>query len=369
MNSTKKYTHAVFIGRFEPFHLGHLHVIENALTIAERLIIVIGSHNKPIDWKNPWTSSERMQMIKASLTPEQLALVRFQMVEDRLYQNKEWQASVYEAVDAILLEYSPYRLKAVDEAHTAKICLVGFDKDSTSWYLRAFPEWKLEETKAFNFEQDDEGLSATLIRDMLYANRFGYAKTFLPEDSYNFIKNWLTTDAATYVKDWHDMDAEYQKPYENLPYGTNFYCADNVVFQSGHVLLIKRKFHPGKNLWALAGGHVNPNETAAEASIRELREETGIKVPDKVLRGSLVESHIFDHPDRSLRGRCGKIVGRTISNSFCYNLEDGSQGLPRVVAQDDALEAWWFNLAEVRKMKSEIFEDHYSQIEYFISRI
>jgi bifunctional NMN adenylyltransferase/nudix hydrolase len=363
----KKYNFAVYIGRFEPFHLGHLHIVENALKLADKLIIVVGSNNSPINWKNPWTSAERIEMIRSSLTPEQLERIHFQTVEDRLYQDKEWQAFVYEAVDSVLMQYSKLRVKGRDDNHTAKICLVGFDKDSTSWYLKAFPEWTLEAFPMFNIDENDEALSATMIRDMLYHNRFGYIKSLVSAGTFAFIKHWLATEAAAYVKEWYDQEVEYQEPYEVLPHGTNFYCADNVVFQSGHVLLIRRKDHPGKGLWALPGGHVNLNEKAEDASIRELKEETKIKVPEKVLRGSLVGEKVFDHPERSLRGRCGKKVGRTISYAFCYNLQDGN--LPRVTASDDAAEAWWFNLAEIRKMKAEIFEDHYSIIEYFMSRV
>lgn len=365
---SKKYTHSVYIGRFQPFHLGHLHIVESALKLADKLIIVVGSNNKPIDWKNPWTSTERIQMIKNSLTEDQLQRVQFQTVEDRLYQNKEWEALIYDAVDSILMQYSKYRITGHDEAHTAKICVVGYDKDDSSFYLKSFPQWTLEAIPAFNVEANDEALSATMIRDMLYHNRFGYVKSLVPEGAFAYIKEWLSTESAAYVKEWFDFEVKYQKPYEVLPYGTNFYCADNVIFQSGHVLLIRRKSHPGKDLWALPGGHINGNENAFEASLRELEEETGLKIPEKVLVGCFQGEKIFDHPERSLRGRCGKKVGRTVSISHCYVLND-DRGLPRVRAADDAAEVWWFPIAEVRKMRDQLFEDHADQINYWLARV
>ena len=364
-----KYHFGVYIGRFEPFHNGHLHIVEHALKLANKLIIIIGSHNKPIDWKNPWTSAERIAMIRNSLTPEQLERVHFQTVEDRLYQNKDWQASIYEAVDAVIMQYSKYRIRGHDAEHTANICLVGFDKDDSSWYLKAFKEFKLEPLDMYNIEANDEALSATMIRDMLYSNHFGYIKSLIPDGTFQIIKQWLATDSAKYVKDWYDFEVEYQKPYEALPYGTNFYTADNVVFQGNHILLGKRKSHPGKGLWALPGGHVNKNEMASEAAIRELYEETSIKLPEKVLHGSFVGEKMFDHPERSLRGRVGSHkVGRTASMSHCYDLND-SESLPRVIAADDLEEVWWFNLAEVRAMRDQIFEDHSDQIEYWAARV
>src|SRR3989339_1531872 len=42
------------------------------------------------------------------------------------------------------------------------------------------------------------------------------------------------------------------------------------------VLLIKRGHEPGKDLWALPGGHINPREEPIEAARRELEEETDL---------------------------------------------------------------------------------------------
>lgn len=385
----KKYNYAIYIGRFQGFHNGQLENIKHGLNIADKLIIIIGSANKPIDWKNPWTAQERIEMMKSSLSEDMLKNIHFQTIEDRLYQNAEWEALVYEAVDSILHDYSAFRLNAVREEQRAKIALVGCDKDDTTWYLRCFPDWKQEFTSAFIPENKDSPLNSTHIRELLfeeYAEREsikkypGFAldgkgmdylstiKSLVPKGSFSFMQKWLESEAAAYVYAWYRNDKKYQEPYELLPYGTNFYCADNVVVHTGHVLLIKRKFHPGKDLWALPGGHINNNENAFQASIRELYEETNIKLPEKVVIGNFFGEKLFDHPDRSLRGRCGKKVGRTVSISHCYAL-NGGDGLPRVKPADDADEAWWFNLAQLRKMRNELFEDHGDQILYWLSKL
>ncbi len=63
---------ALLIGRFQPFHLGHLRAIEYALARTDRLIIVIGSSQKSHEFRNPFTAGERMEMITSVLNSKGL---------------------------------------------------------------------------------------------------------------------------------------------------------------------------------------------------------------------------------------------------------------------------------------------------------
>jgi bifunctional NMN adenylyltransferase/nudix hydrolase len=121
--------------------------------------------------------------------------------------------------------------------------------------------------------------------------------------------------------------------------------------------MIKRRAEPGKGLWALPRGYVNArtNMSLEDAAIRELREETQIKVPAPVLRGSIVRSKVFDAVDRSPRGRI-------ITHCFFIQLPDGE--LPKVKGSDDAEKARWVPIAEVRS--EECFEDHFEIISHFV---
>lgn len=56
-----------FIGRFQPFHLGHLTTVKYALRNVRELIIVIGSAQKSHEPRNPFTAGERIEMIRDSL--------------------------------------------------------------------------------------------------------------------------------------------------------------------------------------------------------------------------------------------------------------------------------------------------------------
>lgn len=61
----------LFVGRFQPFHLGHIAAIMYAFDKVEELIIVIGSSQKSHEIRNPFTAGERILMIKQSLSAEE----------------------------------------------------------------------------------------------------------------------------------------------------------------------------------------------------------------------------------------------------------------------------------------------------------
>jgi nicotinamide-nucleotide adenylyltransferase len=57
----------LFVGRFQPFHLGHLAAIEDALKEVDELVIVIGSAQYSHRINNPFTSGERLVMVRRAL--------------------------------------------------------------------------------------------------------------------------------------------------------------------------------------------------------------------------------------------------------------------------------------------------------------
>jgi len=336
---SKKYGTLVLIGRFQPLHNAHLEIIKRATALTDQLVIITGSAAQPRTYKNPFTSKERAQMIKAATGGLSMRVYVEENV-DTIYNDQAWAVRIQGIV-------SKYRILGTETA------VIGHKKDDSSFYLDMFPQWGFENV------DEIEPLSAVNIRDLYFKRdcNMKFIKGVVPETTYDFLEQFKSTPEYEQIIREREFVETYKKQYASLPYPPIFSTADAVVIQSGHVLMIRRRAEPGKGLWALPGGYVNANtdKTVEDAAIRELREETMIKVPAPVLRGSIVRSKVFDAIDRSPRGRI-------ITHAFYIQLPDGE--LPKVKGSDDAEKARWVPIAEVRS--EECFEDHYEIIQHFL---
>jgi nicotinamide-nucleotide adenylyltransferase len=72
----------LLIGRFQPFHLGHLAAVRFALENVERLSIGIGSSNRSNEKRNPFTADERKEMIITSLSEVDLKKIQIYYIPD-----------------------------------------------------------------------------------------------------------------------------------------------------------------------------------------------------------------------------------------------------------------------------------------------
>lgn len=73
---------ALVVGRFQPFHRGHHKAVLEVLSECDDLVIVIGSAEESHTTSNPFTASERYQMILSSLTEDALSKVQIVPVRD-----------------------------------------------------------------------------------------------------------------------------------------------------------------------------------------------------------------------------------------------------------------------------------------------
>ena len=335
MSNDKKYHTLVLIGRFQPFHNAHLEIVKRATALTDNLVIITGSAAQPRTYKNPFTSRERYGMIYEA-TRGLAMQIHVEENIDTIYNDQAWAVRV----QGIVNKYS---------IPGTKTGVIGHKKDESSFYLDMFPQWEYENV------EEIEPLSAVNIRDLYFKRdvNMNFIKAVVPQTTFDFLNEFKDTPEYEQIIREREFVANYKKQYASLPYPPIFSTADSVVIQSGHVLMIKRRSEPGKGLWALPGGYVNANtdKTVLDAAIRELREETLIKVPGPVLRGSIVDNRVFDAVDRSPRGRI-------ITHCFKIVLPDGE--LPKVKGSDDAEKARWVPIAEVRS--EECFEDHYDMV-------
>lgn len=78
---------ALFVGRFQPFHLGHLDVVKKILAKNERVIIVIGSAEKNFLPDNPLTAGERFQLIEEALKEAKISTDHYCIIPVRNVNN------------------------------------------------------------------------------------------------------------------------------------------------------------------------------------------------------------------------------------------------------------------------------------------
>jgi len=336
----KKYSYCVFIGRFAPPHKGHLALIDEAFSQAEKVIIVAGSVNKARDTKNPWTANEREQMIKDVLTPDQRENSYIIKLRDYAYNDIMWQNELLTKVSDIV-------------GDNENIALIGHEHDRSSFYLFLFPQWTLIDMPNLN-----QFPHATNIRDKYFTYDNGY-KNSLHQSTVKYLEEFKTTDTFKKLKDEYDFLTEYKSKWIGSPFQPIFHTVDSVVIKSGHILLVRRKGKLGKGLMALPGGFLNADETLRDGALRELREETVINISKEELNYAIADQKTFDSVGRSLRGR-------TITTAFLIDL--GSGILPKVKGSDDAEKAFWMPINEIHMKDSEFFEDHYHIISYFVNR-
>ncbi|MBI1889860.1 MAG: bifunctional nicotinamide-nucleotide adenylyltransferase/Nudix hydroxylase [Burkholderiales bacterium] len=333
---------AVLIGRFQPFHNGHAALLKLALSIAPKAVVVLGSSFHARSAKNPFTSKERVEMIKATLTEDEKARICFTELRD-YYEDNRWANAVRRQVEA-------------QAKGAKKIALVGHFKDASSYYLNHFPQWQLVAM------ENELSIDATSIRRVLFEAEdidvsLAVLADLVPLAIRQYLKAWTALSHYEGLVEEHKQVAKYKAEWKNAPYAPIFSTVDAVVVTAGHVLLIKRGGFPGKGQWALPGGFVEQRERLLQSAIRELAEETRLGVLDSMLADALVDVKVFDHPDRSQRGR-------TITHAHYFDLK--TDHLPDVEAADDAEKAAWLPIEQLAGMEEEFFEDHFHILDHFL---
>lgn len=357
------YDFIVYIGYFQPPTLAHFQIMRQAARMAQKGVIVLaGSANQPRTWKNPWTVQEREEMIRSGL-PEDIRDKIISVYGLRDYPtDQQWVRAVQGIVEGLTIVHrlSEEGYLAVVEYDPSKVAIIGHIKDDSD-YLEMFPQWK-------QIEVDNiESIDAADIRTALWTSQdeddfdIKIGRNLAP-GLHDWIRAWMLTADYDKLVGEYNFTMEYKRFHEwsGVPYKPKYVTVDAVVVQAGHILLVRRRSEPGRGLWALPGGHVRDDERIKDAVVRELREETKLKVPLGVLQGKAEitgNQRVFDAPGRSLRGR-------TIAHAFYFELPPGP--LPKVRGSDDADKAKWVPLSTFAQMEPQLFEDHFMIANHFI---
>jgi len=108
---------ALFIGRFQPMHIGHLDTIEWILERYRKIIIIIGSSQESRTEENPFTFEERKEIIEKTLESEGIKENRYEIIGiPDVYDDKAWIGMILDrAVFDIVFTRNPWTERCFKE--------------------------------------------------------------------------------------------------------------------------------------------------------------------------------------------------------------------------------------------------------------
>ena len=186
------YNLAVYIGRFQPYHKGHFQTLTFGFELAPKVLILVGSHPYKRTTKNPFTFSEREQMILESLEPHKAThCTKVQPIND-CSSDAAWANHV----DDIVKQY---------EKDDSKITLIGDHNDPDSKYLKLFT-WDVIS------KENLAGVHATAIRTLYFSmqNNLNQIEYMTPTSTYKFLKAFKeVSNKDDFDKDYTSLREEY----------------------------------------------------------------------------------------------------------------------------------------------------------------
>ncbi|MBI2657576.1 nicotinamide-nucleotide adenylyltransferase [Candidatus Woesearchaeota archaeon] len=155
---------ALFIGRFQPFHNAHLADVKKILKECDEILIAVGSSQEKNTEENPFSYSERKQMIANTLKNNKIKNYRIYPVPD-LYNDKKW------------ISYIKKNLPKYD-----------FVYSGNPWTLRCF---KKHDSKVKKIRLI-RGINSTIIREMIAKGKSW--EKMVPEEIADYIKKLKGVD-------------------------------------------------------------------------------------------------------------------------------------------------------------------------------
>ena len=159
----------LLIGRFQPFHLGHLEALQFALSKVDKLWVGLGSSNKPVQKNNPFSAEERKQMILSSINNSMKEKISIYFIPD-LDNHVKW----IEKIDTIVPKFD-----------------IIFSNDELTKHLYSKRSVQVIPIPFLNRNT----LSGTNIRDLIISDQKW--DNLVPQGTRNFLKN---TSAKEHLK-------------------------------------------------------------------------------------------------------------------------------------------------------------------------
>ena len=338
----------VVIGRMQGFHNDHEGHIVRALKENDVVMVLIGSSNRRVSIKNPFTFDQRVTMIHLNLVAKGLdeGRIVYRPLPDT-------------ATDASWVENVRHCV-AQQAGPNDNVALYGSDKDESTYYLNMFPEWHQRFTEATS------GFDATAFRKAWFK---GYqTDRAIRKDSkiMNHISEWtaIYVNALPFNANLQEEWEYYQN--EAVRFGSypfpdtlNFSCADAVFTWRDYVAFIERARNPGKGCLALPGGFRNRGERHIDAAEREGYEETRINIPPAALAKCYRGEKLFDDGSRSLG-----IPRSTLA--VHWDLTEMFEQMPVLYPADDAADYEWIHKKHLDDRATEIYDDHMFIAKHFV---
>lgn len=257
-------TLGLFLGRFQPLKKDDIALLETARAQFDHVLVLVAGAGRPARVRAPLSWTAIAGGFERSCTPGNWSVLP---LLDTLYDDATWVSHV-----RLCLEKTYFDIGWSD----ASVTIIGQSDANARATLSLFPDWDSALTR-----ERSSGLDAF----------YNAGCPGLPEDTR------ATLQAAR--ANLQDEQARLEKAGEVLGYPVVLNTADAVITQSNHLLVVERE----DGLLSIPGSHIGPLETAREAALRVAKTKTGLDMPKGALSGRLDYSRVFDHPERSERGR------------------------------------------------------------------
>ncbi len=329
----------VQIGAFQPWTTQHQQQLEADLSRARQVVLAVTGATRACNTRHPFSLTEQIQLLRLAIPSNWLERVSVLAVHLPYAHASEpqptvaqWQQAVADVAGHGSPKVAARYLSAARPAlpgHWHLLAPADIDADELAWRQAA-----LGSNHALHVLQEKGHLT--------------------PSTCHDWLARWLNQSGREHLhEEWRQLQHE-RAAWASAPYPVTLVTVDAVVECGGQVLLIRRGRSPGRGLYALPGGFIDVSESLLQSACRELHEETGLNLADRVTPRA---SAVFDAPDRSQRGR-------VITHAWHFRIDAPSP--PELQAGDDASEATWVEAARLSELTTQYHDDHDVILQHFL---